>query len=56
MRAGLCEGSPEAFENAAASFDGDYGAWGENQDFAALPGMGGALPSGSNYPGDRMDM
>lgn len=56
MRAGLCEGSAEAFENAAASFDGDYGAWAEAQDFAALPGMGGALPSGSHYPGDRTGM
>ncbi|MCZ2819734.1 DUF4062 domain-containing protein [Modestobacter sp. VKM Ac-2977] len=53
MRAGLCKGSAEAFEGAAASLDGDYGAWGENQDFAALPGMGGALPSGPHYPGSR---
>lgn len=56
MQAGLCQGSAEAFENAAALFDGDYSEWGENQDFAALPGMAGVLPSGPHYPGDRTGM
>ncbi len=53
---GLCAGSAEVFETAAQTFDNQYGEWGENQDFAALPGMAGILPSGSHYPGDRTGM
>lgn len=50
---GLCGGSAELFEAAAETFDNQYGEWGAQLDWQALPGGGGALPSGPHYPGSR---
>ncbi len=50
---GFCGGSAERFEAAAGAFDAFYGDWGDKQDWQALPGGGGALPSGPHYPGVR---
>ncbi len=50
---GLCGGSAGLFEAAAQKFDAVYGEWGDNQDWRALPGAAGILPSGPHYPGVR---
>ncbi len=52
---GLCGGSAELFETAADTFDASYGEWGDNQDWRALPGGGGVLPSGPHHPGVRTE-
>ncbi len=54
---GLTEGRAELFDEAAEIFDARYGKWGDQQDMAALPpigggGYGGFLPSGPHYPGE----
>lgn len=53
LAGGLCGGSADVFEATAETFDNQYGEWGDRQDWAALPGGSGFLPSGPHYPGVR---
>lgn len=51
--AGFCEGAYELFQEAAKTFEANYGHWADRRDWAALPPGGGALPSAPHYPGQR---
>lgn len=56
LQGGFCGGSAELFAEAAETFDSNYGKWGNERDWDALPvtpggGRGGILPSGPHFPG-----
>lgn len=52
LGAGLCDGFSELFEEAAETFDSNFGAWADRADWGSLPGGVGFLPSGAHYPGE----
>ncbi len=55
LAGGLCGASAELFEASPEKFENQYGEWGDNQDWSALPGGSGFLPSSPHYPGSRED-
>jgi len=55
LTAGLCGHSADIFEEAAKTFESNFGSWADRLDWQQLPGGGGVLPSGPHYPGERTD-
>jgi hypothetical protein len=55
LTAGLCDRSVALFEEAATTFESNFGSWANSLDWQQLPGGGGILPSGPHYPGERTD-
>jgi len=55
LAAGLCGKNAELFEEAARTFESNFGVWADRADWQQLPGGGGTLPSGPHYPGERKD-
>ena len=50
---GLCGSSAETFDEAAKTFESDFGAWAVRLDWQNLPSGGGVLPTAPHYPGER---